>query len=145
MKTRNKFVIGGAVILAVIVALSLQELQKMTVFFYTPAEVLASPAEFEDKTIRIGALVKQGSVDWNAQNIQLSFKITEDGKNFIPVNYAGVKPDLFREGQGVVVEGKMNGQNFVASQLLVKHSEEYKVDTDHIKSKEKYYNSILSQ
>ncbi|MDC0230200.1 cytochrome c maturation protein CcmE, partial [Deltaproteobacteria bacterium] len=44
MKTRTKFVIGGAVILAVIVALSLQELQKMTVFFYTPAEVLASPA-----------------------------------------------------------------------------------------------------
>ena len=81
MKTRTKFVIGGAVILAVIVALSLQELQKMTVFFYTPAEVLASPAEFEDKTIRIGALVQQGSVDWNAQAIQLSFKITEDGKN----------------------------------------------------------------
>ena len=51
----------------------------MTVFFYTPAEVLASPAEFEDKTIRIGALVQQGIVDWNAQAIQLSFKITEDG------------------------------------------------------------------
>ena len=129
MKTKTKFVIGGAVILAVIVALSLQELQKMTVFFYTPAEVLASPAEFEDKTIRIGALVQQGSVDWNAQAIQLSFKITEDGEKSIPVYYAGVKPDLFREGQGVVVEGKMNGQRFEASQLLVKHSEEYTVET----------------
>jgi len=145
LKTRTKFVIGGAVILAVIVALSLQELQKMTVFFYTPAEVIASPAEFEDKTIRIGALVQQGSVDWNAQAIQLSFKITEDGKKSIPVYYAGVKPDLFREGQGVVVEGKMNGPRFEASQLLVKHSEEYTVETEHKKSKEEYYKSILSQ
>ena len=123
----------------------MQELQKMTVFFYTPAEVLASPAEFEDKTIRIGALVEQGSVDWNAQAIQLSFKITEDGKKSFPVYYAGVKPDLFREGQGVVVEGKMNGLRFEASQLLVKHSEEYKVKTEHKKSKEEYYKSILSQ
>ena len=117
----------------------------MTVFFYTPAEVLAKPAEFEDKTIRIGALVQQGSVDWNAQAIQLSFKITEDGEKSIPVYYAGVKPDLFREGQGVVVEGKMNGSRFEASQLLVKHSEEYTVETEHKKSKEEYYKSILSQ
>ena len=145
MKTRTKFVIGGAVILAVIVALSLQEMQKMTVFFYTPAEVLASPAEFEDKTIRIGALVQQGSVDWNSKSIQLSFKITEDGEKSIPVYYSGVKPDLFREGQGVVVEGKMNGERFEASQLLVKHSEEYSVETEHKKSKEEYYKSILSQ
>ena len=145
MKARTKFVIGGSVILAVIVALSLQELQKMTVFFYTPSEVLGSPTEFEDKTIRIGALVQQGSVEWNAQAIQLSFKITEEGKNYIPVYYAGVKPDLFREGQGVVVEGKMNGMRFEASQLLVKHSEEYTVETEHKKSKEEYYKSILSQ
>ena len=132
-------------ILAVIVALSLQELQKTTVFFYTPTEVLASPTEFEEKTIRIGALVQQGSVDWNAQAIQLSFNITEKGENSIPVYYAGVKPDLFREGQGVVVEGRMRGKRFEAIQLLVKHSEEYTVETEHKKSKEEYYKSILSQ
>ena len=117
----------------------------MTVFFYTPTEVLASPKEFKDKTIRIGALVQRGSVDWNAQAIKLSFNITEDGKNSIPVYYAGVKPDLFREGQGVVVEGKMNGPRFKASQLLVKHSEEYTVETLNNKSKEEYYKSILPQ
>ena len=117
----------------------------MTVFFYTPAEVLASPAEFEEKTIRIGALVQQGSVDWNAQAIKLSFKITEDGEKSINVIYSGVKPDLFREGQGVVVEGKMNGPKFEARQLLVKHSEEYTIETDHKKSKEEYYKSIMSQ
>ena len=131
--------------MAVIVALSVQELQKMTVFFYTPTEVLSSPTEFENKLIRIGALVKQGSVDWNAQAIKLSFKITEDGEKSINVIYSGVKPDLFREGQGVVVEGKMNGPKFEARQLLVKHSEEYTVETEHKKSKEEYYKSILSQ
>ena len=145
MKTRNKFVIGGAVILAVLIALSVQGLQEMTVFFYTPQEVLASPSKFEDKTIRIGALVQKGSVEWNAQAIQLSFKITEDGNKFIPVFYAGVKPDLFREGQGVVVEGKMKGQRFEANQLLVKHSEEYTVETEHKKNKEDYYKSIQAQ
>ena len=117
----------------------------MTVFFYTPTEVLSSPTEFENKLIRIGALVKQGSVDWNAQAIQLSFNITEDGENSINVIYAGVKPDLFREGQGVVVEGKMKGLRFDASELLVKHSEEYTVETDNKKSKEEYYKSIMSQ
>ena len=145
MKTRNKFVIGGAVILAVLIALSVQGLQEMTVFFYTPQEVLASPGKFEDKTIRIGALVQKGSVEWNAQAIRLSFKITEDGRKFIPVFYAGVKPDLFREGQGVVVEGKMKGQRFEANQLLVKHSEEYTVETEHKKNKEDYYKSIQAQ
>ena len=145
MKTRTKFVIGGAIIFAVLTALSVQGLQEMTVFFYTPQEVLASPGKFENKTIRIGALVQKGSVEWNAQAIQLSFNITEDGKKFIPVYYAGVKPDLFREGQGVVVEGKMKGQRFEANQLLVKHSEEYTVETEHKKNKEDYYKSIQAQ
>ena len=84
-------------------------------------------------------------MDWNAQAIQLSFNITEEGKNSIPVYYAGIKPDLFREGQGVVVEGRMRGKRFEAIQLLVKHSEEYTVETEHKKSKEEYYKSILSQ
>ena len=136
MKQRTKFVIGGIVILAALSILSFRGLQEMTVFFYTPAEVLASPADYQDKTIRIGALVQSGSVVWNADEIRLSFEITEDGKQFIPVVYQGVKPDMFREGQGVVVEGKMQGGNFRADQLLVKHSEEYTSKRD-IKNKRK--------
>ena len=142
MKTRTKFVIGGFVIFATLAAISIQGLQKATVFFYTPQEVLAAPADFENKTIRIGALVQPGSVEWNAQAIRLDFKVTEDAKHFIPVVYQGVKPDMFREGQGVVVEGKMQGQVFLAQQLLVKHSEEYTVDPAHQKSKEEYYQSL---
>ena len=80
IKTRAKFVIGGTVIFAAITALSVQGLQEMTVFFYTPVEVLANPSKFENKTIRIGALVQMGSVEWDAQDIRISFNITEDGK-----------------------------------------------------------------
>lgn len=142
MKTRTKFVIGGFVIFATLAAISIQGLQKATVFFYTPQEVLDAPADFENKTIRIGALVQPGSVEWNAQAIRLAFKVTEDSRNFVPVVYNGVKPDMFREGQGVVIEGRMQGDVFHAQQLLVKHSEEYTVEPAHQKSKEAYYQSL---
>ena len=145
MKLRNKFFFGGALIIAVIIAISIQELRDKTVFFYTPEEVLVNPSKFENKTIRIGALVQKGSVIWNPREIHLSFNITENGNVFIPVSYSGTKPDLFREGQGVVIEGKMNKKKFEAVQLLVKHSEEYKVGDEHNKKKENYYKSILFQ
>ena len=145
MKQRTKFVIGGIVILAALSILSFRGIQEMTVFFYTPSEVLASPSEFQDQTIRIGALVQSGSVFWDADAIKLSFEITEDGNKFIPVVYEGVKPDMFREGQGVVVEGRMQNGSFHADQLLVKHSEEYTLESGHQKNKEDYYKSILNQ
>ena len=59
MKSRNKFLIGGVVILTVIIALSVQELKEKTVFFYTPGEILANPSKFENQPIRIGALVQK--------------------------------------------------------------------------------------
>ena len=145
MKSRNKFIIGGTLIFAIIIALSIQELQEKTIFFYTPEEILVNPSKFENKTVRIGALVQKGSVVWNANKIQLSFNITDNGKKFIPVFYNGTIPDLFREGQGVVVEGKMIENKFEANQLLVKHSEEYVVEDEHNKNKENYYKSIQFQ
>ena len=102
-------------------------------------------SKFENQTIRIGALVQKKSVEWNAKTISLKFNITENDKEFIPVYYDGIKPDLFKEGQGVVVEGKMNGKRFEANQLLVKHSEEYTVEAEHKKNKENYYKSIQIQ
>lgn len=142
MKTTYKFLLGGLLIFAVLAAVSIQGLQEMTVFFHTPAEIIATPADFEDKTIRIGALVQPGSVQWDSTSLNLSFNVTEDSKLFIPVVYQGVKPDMFREGQGVVVEGKMQGEVFRANQLLVKHSEEYKIDPAHQKQKEEYYKTL---
>ncbi len=142
MKSTYKFLIGGIIILVVLVALSIQGLQEMTVFFHTPEEILQDTEAFERKTIRIGALVQSGSVDWDSKNLLLSFNITEDSKHFIPVVYEGVKPDMFREGQGVVVEGKMKGDTFYAHQLLVKHSEEYKLDPEAHKDKKDYYKTL---
>lgn len=142
MKATYKFLIGGLIILAVIVAVSIEGLQEMTVYFHTPAEILADPDGFEDKTIRIGALVMPGSVKWDAKNLDLAFNITEDSKLYVPVVYQGAKPDMFREGQGVVVEGKMQNQVFHAHQLLVKHSEEYKLDPDVHKDKKDYYKTL---
>ena len=142
MKSTYKFLIGGLVVFATLAAISIQGLQEMTVFFHTPKEILVTPAAFENKIIRIGALVQPGSVKWDAKTLHLSFRVTEDSKYFIPVVYQGVKPDMFREGQGVVVEGKMQGPVFKAHQLLVKHSEEYKLDPESHKSKKDYYKTL---
>ncbi len=142
MKSRNKFVLSGTLILVVIIAISVQELQEKTVFFYTPEEILENPKRFQNKTIRIGGLVQKGTVKWNAKDIKLSFNITENDKKFIPVLYDGIKPDLFREGQGVVVEGKYWEKRFEATQLLVKHSEDYSIKDENKKNKENYYKSI---
>lgn len=144
MKPRLKWFIGIGIIVATIGVISYQGLRQMTVFFYTPQEVLAAPHQFQKKVIRIGALVQPGSVVWDPARIQLSFQITEDSQHMIPVVYQGVKPDMFREGQGVVVEGILTGNQFQAHQLLVKHSEEYKVDTKaHQKNKAEYYQSLI--
>ncbi|MBF0287384.1 MAG: cytochrome c maturation protein CcmE [SAR324 cluster bacterium] len=142
MKSTYKFLIGSIIILVVLAALSIQGLQEMTVFFHTPEEILKDANTFENKTIRIGALVQSGSVDWDSKNLLLSFRITEDSQHFIPVVYEGIKPDMFREGQGVVVEGKMKGDTFYAHQLLVKHSEEYKLDPKEHKAKKDYYKTL---
>ncbi len=142
MKTTYKFLIGGLIIFAVLAAVAFQGMQEMTVFFHTPAEILKTPDDFQNKTIRIGALVQPGSVRWDSSTLELSFNVTEDSKQFIPVAYQGVKPDMFREGQGVVVEGKMQGNVFRAHQLLVKHSEEYKLDEKTHKDRKDYYKTL---
>lgn len=145
MKSTYKFLIGSLIILIVLTAFSIQSLQEMTVFFYTPAEILAAPSNFENKTIRLGALVEKGSVKWNSELLALSFRVTEDSKSFVPVVYQGVKPDMFREGQGVVIEGKMKNEVFQATQLLVKHNEEYEIDSQEHADKKDYYKTLKAQ
>jgi len=144
MKRKIQFIIGGAIIAAVLGGILYQGTQS-TVFFQTPTEILADPAGFEGKVIRIGAMVEKGSTSWNPEAVELSFRVTEDSKTFIPVVFSGVKPDLYREGQGVVVEGRLDGQGiFRAHNLLVKHSEEYSVD-DATAQKDKLYRSLSKE
>lgn len=113
-------------------------------FYYLPKEVLKEPQRFGAETIRVAGLVQLGSVTWNTEQSTLRFQITDNGIDFLPVRFKGAKPDLFRENQGVIAEGTVNGDTLVAQRLLVKHSEEYKVG-EHELDQQEYYRSLLEQ
>ncbi|MBF0174667.1 MAG: cytochrome c maturation protein CcmE [Magnetococcales bacterium] len=95
------------------------------VYFHTPTEIREAGADKTGQKVRIGGMVQEGSLVKEAGTLKIRFMVT-DGKNQIPVRYEGMTPDLFREGQGVVVEGPWQpGQEFIASSILAKHSEDY--------------------
>ena len=137
--------IGGAIVAAILIGVLYQGFES-TVFFHTPTEILAAPEKFNGKLVRVGALVQRGSTRWDEEAVRLKFSITEDAKQMIPVVYDGVKPDMYREGQGVVVEGRMDvGGVLRADTLLVKHSEEYSIDDAKVKDKEQMYRSLMKE
>ena len=123
-KRRRLVLIGGALgVLAVAVALMLNALRDSIVFFNSPSDV-AEKHIAAGTRIRIGGLVKPGSVA-RGDNLKISFDVT-DGDRDIAVAYQGVLPDLFREGQGVVAEGRLTPDgSFSAATLLAKHDEKY--------------------
>ncbi len=104
------------------------------VYFYTPAEAMAKTTELSAKTIRLGAMVKEGSVKWEPEALSLEFEITDFRGNDVAVRHKGTPPDLFKEGAGVVVEGRISsdGKNFASQRMFVKHSEEYKAPDDSV-------------
>src|ERR1051325_8199245 len=105
-KQRRLILIGSAMaVLVVAVALMLNALRDSIVFFNSPSDVMEKHVA-AGKRIRLGGLVNNGSVV-RGQNMSVRFEVT-DGKNGIPVNFQGVLPDLFREGQGVVAEGALD-------------------------------------
>jgi len=148
MQRKIQLILGAVVVLALLGIIAWQGVDQ-TVSFYSPGEVLAKPDKFRAKTIRIMALVEPKSTTWDPQAVRLNFKITEDSKSFIPVEFRGVRPDMYREGQGIVVEGKLDeAGTFQASNLLVKHSEDYKVDPamqKKIKEKEAAYKAMVEK
>jgi cytochrome c-type biogenesis protein CcmE len=148
MQRRIQLIVGGLIIAAILVAIAYQGVES-TVAFHTPAEVLAEPQGFRNKTIRIMALVEPKTTRFDAEAVRLNFNITEDSRAFIPVEFRGVKPDMFREGQGIVVEGRLDGQGvFQATNLLVKHSEDYSVNEAtkaKIKEKEAAYRNLVKK
>ena len=110
---------GGAAGLAIFA------LQDNVLFFYSPTDIVDHPDRVPSgRVFRIGGLVQNGSVKRDA-GLDVQFVVT-DGKNAVPVNYSGVLPDLFREGQGVVALGtRDNAGVFKASEVLAKHDETY--------------------
>ena len=110
---------GGAAGLAIFA------LQDNVLFFYSPTDVVDHPEKVPmGRVFRIGGLVQNGSVQRDT-GLDIKFVVT-DGKNAVPVNYSGVLPDLFREGQGVVALGTRDSAGtFKASEVLAKHDETY--------------------
>ena len=123
-KQRRLTLIGSALgVVALAVALILVALKDAIVFFNSPTDV-AEKQIAAGTRIRLGGLVKEGSLV-RGENLQVRFEVT-DGKSTIRVAYQGLLPDLFREGQGVVTEGALDGAGtFRADSVLAKHDETY--------------------
>jgi Cytochrome c-type biogenesis protein CcmE len=119
---RLAIIAGLAVVVALAAALVLTALRDQIVFFYAPADVIAREVPV-GQAIRLGGLVKEGS--WTRDGQQNIFVIT-DGAEDIVAHYVGILPDLFREGQGVVAEGRLGPDGrFEATNVLAKHDENY--------------------
>jgi cytochrome c-type biogenesis protein CcmE len=105
-------------------ALGLNAFRENLVFFFSPTQVMASEAPV-GRSFRLGGLVEQGSLKREDDGLTVHFAVTDMAKT-INVTYKGILPDLFREGQGVVTQGKLtDGGTFIASEVLAKHDENY--------------------
>ena len=117
-------VLIGLAALSGATALVLSAFQDNIMLFYSPSDIAAAPPRAE-RSFRIGGLVEKGSFHRLDDGLTVAFRIT-DLKQSVPVTYRGVLPDLFREGQGVVAEGKLDGAGvFEAREVLAKHDENY--------------------
>lgn len=136
---QRRWIIGGlAVIVAVFAWLLFGGLEKNVVFFLTPQELMAKGADGVGKPVRLGGLVKPGSVNWNAQTLDLRFTVTDGAKDVL-VHSTGAPPQMFRDGMGVIVEGRVGQAGvFEATGLMVKHSEEYRAPKPGEAAHEKY-------
>jgi len=124
-KRRRLYIVAAALLIfGGATALVLTALDDSLDLFQSPSQIMASPPPPE-RGIRLGGLVEEGTVLRSTDGLSVSFRIT-DGAQSVPVNYRGILPDLFREGQGVITVGNMgpNG-TFVAREVLAKHDENY--------------------
>ena len=122
-RRRILFLLLGFSALSISGTLILLASRDSIIYFYSPTELL-NKNNIENKLIRIGGLVKTGTLK-RKENLKINF-VVEDGKNEIKVEYQGILPDLFREGQGVICEGKVIKNNiFSAYKILAKHDENY--------------------
>ncbi len=127
MKKRNKrlaIVMSGLAGFAMATALVLSAFQDALVFFITPSEVMAK-TEMPERNFRIGGLVEAGSVTRHPESTRVTFNVTDTAES-VTVVFDGILPDLFREGQGVVAEGRIDSEHvFHAYNVMARHDEDY--------------------
>jgi cytochrome c-type biogenesis protein CcmE len=130
MARRKRFIIGGLVILAALAYIVYGGMQEAVVYFVTPSELKAKETNSSDRFLRMGGMVVKGSLQKDLQNLTYRFELT-DGTASVPVMFRGVPPDLFVDGKGAVVEGRLAGDGtFQATTIMAKHSEEYSPPPD---------------
>ena len=125
-KRKKRMMLIGLMLAGVAIAagFALQAFNENLMFFYTPSEVVAGEAP-TGRMIRVGGLVTDGSVQRQSDGLTVQFDVTDNDKT-ITVQYTGILPDLFREGQGIVAHGQLQeDQLFVAAEVLAKHDENY--------------------
>lgn len=142
---KKSWIIGGAAVLVAVFAwLLFGGLEKNVVFFLTPKELLAKGRDGVGVPVRLGGQVKPGSMTWDAKTLDLRFTVT-DGAKEIPVHSTGAPPQMFRDGMGVIVEGRVGQAGvFQATNLMVKHSNEYRAPKPGEEAHEKY-KTLLKQ
>ena len=127
MKPRHKRLIliaTGLATLALAAWLVLSAFQKNMVFFFTPTQILAGEAP-QGRSFRMGGMVEMGSIKRQADGMTVNFTVTDNAQR-IQAQYRGILPDLFKEGKGVVAQGKLGADKlFVAEEVLAKHDENY--------------------
>jgi cytochrome c-type biogenesis protein CcmE len=127
VKRRHKrlaIIAGGVAAIAVAAALVLNAFQSNLVFFFSPSQIAAGEAP-RDRAFRVGGMVQTGSVRREGDGLTVEFIVTDTATS-IPVMYKGILPDLFREGKGVVAQGRLGADGvFRADEVLAKHDENY--------------------
>jgi len=127
MKPRHKrmtLIALGVLLLGAAAGLVLNAFQSNLVFFFSPSQIAANEAP-QGKAFRIGGMVESGSVVRGNDGLTVNFKVTDTVKT-VPVTYTGILPDLFKEGKGVVAQGRLGSDGvFVATEVLAKHDENY--------------------
>lgn len=127
MKPRHKrfaFILVGLAAVAIAAGLILNAFRSNLVFFFSPTQVAAEEAPV-GQSFRLGGLVEEGSVERGADGLTVRFVVTDTAER-IPVVFTGILPDLFREGQGVVAQGRLGPNGvFRADEVLAKHDETY--------------------
>ncbi|QQP89374.1 cytochrome c maturation protein CcmE [Skermanella sp. TT6] len=123
-KKRRLYMLGLALLgLGTATALALTAFEDNLVFFYSPSDLAAQ--QVGERSFRLGGLVEENSVKRLPDGLTIEFRVTDTARS-VPVTYAGIVPDLFREGQGVVAEGRLRPDGvFVAREVLAKHDENY--------------------
>ncbi len=123
-KKRLSLIILMVVGVSVGVGFALKALNENIMFFFSPADIQAGKAP-ENKDFRVGGLVVEGTVARPGEGLTVEFDLT-DNDSIVKVKYTGILPDLFREGQGIIANGRLNASGeFIASEVLAKHDENY--------------------